>query len=161
MDEEGEATQETLMQHILHGSSNFENLIRPAKCSIGDRIIKGEYPEVGSPSSSQVIGLGETLSNGFSVPTTAPTTTTTLPGSGTVTGSVSGAVAGSGTGSVAVPLSGASSSSMSLSLPPVKTEALKTVGGKKRPKGKVVAVTGAGTGTGTPPSKKLKRSNGR
>ena len=61
MDEEGEANQEMLMQHILQGSSSMENLIRLPKCSIGDRMIIGDYPEIGSPLSStnQIIGLGE------------------------------------------------------------------------------------------------------
>ena len=110
MDEEGETNQEILMQHILHGSSSISNLIRTPKCSIGDRIIIGDYPEIGSPqsSSSQIIGLGEIHSNGFPIPTsTSSTVPASAPSSSSSSSSSSSIIpsTSSSTVSVIVPLS--------------------------------------------------------
>ena len=108
MDEEGETNQEILMQHILHGSSSISNLIRTPKCSIGDRIIIGDYPEIGSPqsSSSQIIGLGEIHSNGFPIPTsTSSTVPASAPSSSSSSSSIIIPSTSSSTVSVIVPLS--------------------------------------------------------
>ena len=183
MDEEGETNQEILMQHILHGSSSISNLIRTPKCSIGDRIIIGDYPEIGSPqsSSSQIIGLGEIHSNGFPIPTS---TSSTVPASAPSSSSSSSSSSiipstSSSTVSVIVPLSSVivpnpggtnnnnnnhnsnnddnnNSNSNGILLDTVtivKTESLKTTNGKKRTKAKV--------SSSTPVTKKLKRSIGR
>ena len=159
MDEEGEANQEMLMQHILQGSSSMENLIRLPKCSIGDRMIIGDYPEIGSPLSStnQIIGLGEGQPNGFPIPILTSTSTSVSANSSSSFSTSSSAVPCllSST-STSVISDGISSSNTNITSTNavtgniiVKSESSKSISGKKRSKAKI--------SSNTPVAKKQKR----
>ena len=162
MDEEGEANQELLMQHILQGSSSMENLIRLPKCSIGDRMIIGDYPEIGSPLSStnQIIGLGEGHPNGFPILTSTSTSVSGNP-SASASSSAIPCILPSSTSSTStvvadgILLSNNSNNSISINSnlvsgnDIVKSESSKSSSGKKRSKAKMPL--------NTPVAKKQKR----